>query len=330
MRAKIVNRLISFCSLTLLFFICFSTLGQVKMPACSPSAEFYKGESIDILTFGASTVEGIPAPFSFQKPLKAFIENCYVGKSVTIYNYGISGETTAQGLIRFDNAIANKSGFLMIHMGVNDAVQIANGKGGSVDATANNMLIMIEKAQKAKFNVILGTLQGFRDTKGVGAQQQIYIRRVNEIIAQINLKYKALANLKGLKVADINSIVRSQKLYADDIHPNKMGYYVMALVWFDALNQEIVENQLKTTVVQNYPNPANTYTKIGYTLSSASSVKVSLYNIMGNNLGVVFEDYRNAGYHVEEISTIKYPPGVYILYYEFLNNFFTKKMIITH
>ncbi|MEQ7798429.1 GDSL-type esterase/lipase family protein [Pedobacter sp. ASV1-7] len=329
MRVKIVIRLISFCSLTLLFFICFSTLGQVRMPACSSSSQFYKADSINVITFGASTVEGVPAPLNFQQPLKSFIENCYSGKAVNVYNYGVAGETTKQGLIRFDAAIANKTGFILLLMGVNDAVQIADGKGGSVVATTQNLQLMIEKAQAAKLNVIIGTLQFFLEPGGRGPQSN-RIRKINALINQINIQYRALANSKGLKVADINSVMRSNSLYSDDVHPNRRGYYVMAMIWFDALNQEIVENHLKTAVVQNYPNPANTYTKIGYTLSSASSVKVSLYNILGNNLGVVFEDYRNAGYHVEEISTIKYPPGVYILYYEFLNNFFTKKMIITH
>lgn len=313
----------------ILLFISFSALGQARMPACSSSAQFYKGDSINVVTFGASTVEGVPSPYNFQEPLKSFIENCYTDKPVTIYNYGVAGETTSQGLLRFDAAIANKTGFVMLLMGLNDALQIANGRGGSVEATAQNMRIMIEKAQQAKLAVIIGTLQMFNEHVPKGPQLN-YARKINNVISQINSKYKALAASKGLKVADIASVIKSRNLYADDLHPNGIGYYVMAMVWFDALNQEIVENHLKSMVVQNYPNPANTYTKIGYTLSSASVVKVSLFNSFGYNLGVVFEDYRNAGYHIEEISTIKYPPGVYILSYEFLSAKFTKKMIIAH
>lgn len=312
-----------------LFFICFSALGQSRMPACSRSAEYYKGDSVNVVTFGASTVQGASATLNFQQPLKSFIENCYTGKPVNIYNYGIAGETTSQGLTRFDAAIANKTGFVMLLIGVNDAVQIADGKGGSIAATTQNMLIMIERAQAAKLDVIIGTLQAFLEPVGKGAHVN-RIKRINGIINQLNLAYKSLATSKGLKVADINAVIRSRSLYSDDVHPNRIGYYVMAMVWFDALNQEIVENHLKSMVVQNYPNPADTYTKIGYILSSASAVKVSLFNIAGQNLGIVFEGYRNAGYHVEEISTIKYSPGVYILYYEFLNSRFTKKMIITH
>lgn len=326
-RNKMNISLTSFCSLTFLFFVCFSALGQGRMPACSNSAAFYKGDSINVVTFGASTVEGVPAPLNFQQPLKSFIENCYTGKSVNIYNYGVGGETTSQGLARFDAAIANKTGFVLLLMGVNDAVQMASGKGGSVEASTENMRKMIEKAQRAKMDVIIGTLQAFLEPIGKSPQLN-YIRRVNGIIHNLNSAYKALAAAKGLKVADINSVVRNRSLYSDDVHPNKRGYYVMAMIWFDALNQEIVENHLKATVVQNYPNPADTYTKIGFTLSSASEVRVSLYNVYGQNLGVVFEDYRNAGYHVEELPTLKYPPGIYILYYEFLNTRFTKKMII--
>lgn len=328
-RSKSNISLIRLHGFAFLFFICFSALGQSRMPACSRSAEYYKGDSVNVVTFGASTVAGSSASLNFQQPLKSFIENCYTGKPVNIYNYGVAGETTSQGLARFDAAIANKTGFMMLLMGVNDAVQIADGKGGSIAATTQNMRIMIERAQAAKLDVIIGTLQAFLEPVGKGAHIN-RVKRINGIINQLNSAYKSLATSKSLKVADINAVIRSQNLYSDDVHPNRIGYYVMAMVWFDALNQEIVENHLKASVIQNYPNPANTSTKIGYILSSASSVKVSLFNIAGQNLGVVFEDYRNAGYHVEEISTIKYPPGVYILYYEFLNSRFTKKMIIVH
>ncbi|WP_316816889.1 GDSL-type esterase/lipase family protein [Pedobacter nyackensis] len=328
-RNQIKFSLTSLYGLTFLFFICFSALGQLKMPACSSSAEFYKGDSINVVTFGASTVEGIPAPFNFQQPLKSFIENCYIGKSVNIYNYGIAGETTSQGLARFDSAIAGKTGFVMLLMGVNDALQMASGNGGSVEATTSNMRKMIEKAQRAKMAVIVGTLQAFLEPVGKGPQLN-RIRKINSIINDINIAYKALAASKGLKVADINSVMKKTHLYADEVHPNKRGYYVMAMIWFDAFNQEIVANHLKATVIQNYPNPADTFTRIGFTLSSASEVKVSIFNVYGQSLGVVFEDYKNAGYHVEEISTTRYSPGVYVLYFEFLNRKFTKKMIVVH
>lgn len=320
--------LTSLYGLTFLFFICFNALGQGVMPACSSSAQFYKGESINVVTFGASTVEGVPAPFNFQQPLKSFIENCYRGKSVNIYNYGVAGETTSQGLARFDAAIANKSGFVMLLMGVNDAVGIANGKG-SIEATTENVRKMIEKAQYAKLDIIIGTLQYFLEPSEKGTQRN-NIRRINSFIRDLNIAYKGLAASKGVKIADMNAVIKKPHLYSDDVHPNRRGYYVMAMIWFDALNQEIVQNHLEAKVVQNYPNPADTFTKIGFTLSSASEVRVSLFNAYGQRLGIVFEDYRNAGYHVEDISTIKYPPGFYFLYYEFLNARFTKKMIIAH
>ena len=58
----------------------------------------------------------------------------------------------------------------MLLMGVNDAVQIASGKGGSVEATTENMQKMIEKAQRAKMDVIIGTLQAFVEPIGKSAQ----------------------------------------------------------------------------------------------------------------------------------------------------------------
>jgi acyl-CoA thioesterase-1 len=232
----------------------------------------------------------------------------YERKSVNIYNYGVAGETTSRGLARFDAAIANKSGFVMLLMGVNDAVGIASGKG-SIEATTENVRKMIEKAQDANRTLLWGPYNTF------WSHQERSQRNNNSVIRDLNIAYKGLATSKGVKIADMNAVIKRPHLYADDVHPNRRGYYVMAMIWFDALNQEIVQNHLEAKVVQNYPSPADTFTKIGFTLSSASEVRVSLFNVYGQRLGIAFEDYRNAGYHVEEISTIKYPPGIYLVHF---------------
>ena len=94
-RNKINISLTGFYSFTFLFFICFSALGQGRMPAWSSSAQFFS-DSLNVVTFGASPVEGVHVPFNFQQLLKSFLENCSSAKFVNIYNYGIGGETTSQ------------------------------------------------------------------------------------------------------------------------------------------------------------------------------------------------------------------------------------------
>lgn len=302
---------------------------QSKYPVCGPQAQFYSKDSLRVITFGASTVEGIPHPLNFQNSLKAYLENCIRTKPITVSNYGIAGETTTQGLARFDIALNDQAEFILILMGANDAIRITNNQL-RLSVTVDNMRAMIEKAKAKNLDIILGTVQYFLETIGT-PQERLQSRRTNRNVDAINNAYRALAREYNIRLADINATLgRNASLYSDGVHPNARGYEVVSLVWFDAINQEISTNFQSIGVVQNYPNPANTYTKIGFTLSSASRVRIVLYNTSGQNMGVILDDYRNAGYQEEQISTLQYPAGIYILHYEMLNLKFSKKLIITH
>lgn len=317
----------------ILFFILVWTglqgFSQLNMPVCGPYSKFYNKDSVNVVSFGASTVEGFGETRNFQSPLKAFLGNCYIGRTITVTNNGIAGETTSKGLLRFDQVIAQKTGFLLILMGANDAIQIADG-AARLSTTLANMRLMIERARTAKLNVILGTLQYFTEIPGNSPAARLYQRR-NRAIDQINNGYRSLAKELGIRIADINNVIgKNRQLYTDDVHPNARGYRIISLVWFDALNQDIIENYLSPGVVQNFPNPANSFTNLGFNLPSASRVKVSLYNLFGQRIAVVFDDYRNAGYHQEPISTELYAAGIYILSYEMLELRFSRKIVIAH
>lgn len=311
------------------FFVFTHLSAQSRFPVCGPQAQFYSKDSIRVITFGASTVEGTPHPLNFQNSLKAYIENCYSSKVTTVSNYGIAGETTAQGLARVDLALNDQAEFMLMLMGANDAIRITDNQL-RLSVTVSNMRAMIEKAQAKKIDIILGTIQYFVETRGT-PPQRLQNRRRNRNIDAINAAYRSLAREYNVRIADINATLgKNETLFSDDVHPNERGYEVVSLVWFDAINQEISANFQSVGVVQNYPNPANTYTKIGFTLASASRVRIVLYNSSGQNMGVIFDDYRNAGYQEEQISTSQYAPGVYILYYELMDLKFSKKLIITH
>src|ERR1700742_2491153 len=101
-------------------FSIFFLSGYAQAPSCSASARFYGRDSINVTTFGASTVAGVGG-FSFQGDLQNNIESCYPGIIVTVTTNGVFGETTTQGLARFPAAIAGRTGFVLILMGTNDA-----------------------------------------------------------------------------------------------------------------------------------------------------------------------------------------------------------------
>ncbi len=81
-------------------------------------------------------------------------------------------------------------------------------------------------------------------------------------------------------------------------------------------------------IYQNYPNPFNPMTSIIFGLPEASEVKLTLFNSLGEKVTILFEGYKNAGYHQMEFEASRLPSGVY--FYQLRSGFFveTKKMIL--
>jgi hypothetical protein len=48
-------------------------------------------------------------------------------------------------------------------------------------------------------------------------------------------------------------------------------------------------------LMQNYPNPFNPSTTIEYSIPKASNVKITIYNILGDVVNVIFNSLRDAG-----------------------------------
>lgn len=63
---------------------------------------------------------------------------------------------------------------------------------------------------------------------------------------------------------------------------------------------------------QNYPNPFNPVTKINYSIPSASHVSLKIYDILGNEISVLENGYKNAGYYTVNFDGSNLASGVYI------------------
>lgn len=61
---------------------------------------------------------------------------------------------------------------------------------------------------------------------------------------------------------------------------------------------------------QNYPNPYNPSTRIRFALPVASHVLLSVYNVLGQVVGVPVNEAKNAGYHVVDWNP-RLPSGIY-------------------
>jgi Divergent InlB B-repeat domain/Secretion system C-terminal sorting domain/Putative binding domain, N-terminal len=96
----------------------------------------------------------------------------------------------------------------------------------------------------------------------------------------------------------------------------------------DIKNQ--VKNLIPTTfgLLQNYPNPFNPSTKIKYLLKESGYVRLSIYNMLGQEVTVLVDEYKNAGTYEAEAKISNSGSGIYFYRLQAKGYTAVKKMIL--
>jgi hypothetical protein len=84
----------------------------------------------------------------------------------------------------------------------------------------------------------------------------------------------------------------------------------------------------KYSLDQNYPNPFNPSTNISFTLAKSENVKLTVYNILGEQVAVLVNGMRNAGSQTVSFNANKLASGVYFYKLEAGNTVLAKKMML--
>jgi hypothetical protein len=79
---------------------------------------------------------------------------------------------------------------------------------------------------------------------------------------------------------------------------------------------------------QNYPNPFNPSTTIEYYLPEQSNVKIIIYDVLGNQLEVLFSGENSAGTHSLNWNADSYASGIYFYRMQAENFTQVKKMLL--
>jgi acyl-CoA thioesterase-1 len=135
----------------------------------------------------------------------------------TISNEGVSGDTTAGGLRRFDSAVPGDTGILMLELGANDGL-----RGISIATIEKNLADTIERAQARRIQVLLCGME------------TLPFNGVNYSL-EFHALYPRLADRYSVPLVPflLDGVALNPDLNGDDtIHPNAAGARLIAqTVW---------------------------------------------------------------------------------------------------
>ncbi|MGD9668670.1 MAG: arylesterase [Hyphomicrobiaceae bacterium] len=182
------------------------------MSLTSAQADAGSDEKIRIVAFGDSLTAGYGL-----KPGQAFPDVLQMalnarGYNVEVINAGVSGDTTAAGLVRFDWAVGEDVDAVILELGANDAL-----RGQPPGDTRANLDSILTRLGARKLPVLIA---GMRSPENWGSD---YRDRFNAVFADLAAKHGVL-----LYPFFLDGVATDPKLnLADGLHPNARGIAII-------------------------------------------------------------------------------------------------------
>jgi hypothetical protein len=122
--------------------------------------------------------------------------------------------------------------------------------------------------------------------------------------------------------------------YIDKAAEQGINYYRLKQVDFngtydysDVVEVEVV-GPLTFELAQNYPNPFNPSTKIKYSVPESGNIRLSVYNLVGEEVAVLVNGFSQAGFFEVTFDASNLSTGVYLYKLQSANSVQTKKMML--
>jgi hypothetical protein len=138
---------------------------------------------------------------------------------------------------------------------------------------------------------------------------------------EVRLNEKIALNIAALEKTKSGKLL--QKYSNAPLNPYELIFTKRKTVHLD-------ESMLPKTfeLQQNFPNPFNPTTTIGFGLPTSSRVKLSIFNVLGQEVKVLVDEPKQAGYHTIIFDATNLSSGVYLYRIEANSFIETQKMIL--
>ncbi len=162
----------------------------------------YPPKNEKVVAFGDSLIVGVGSTAGND-----FVSVLGRKLNIEIMNKGKSGDTTEAGLARIDEVLAEEPGVIILLLGGNDALRRIPKK-----ETFENLSIVIERFQSAGAVVVLLGVRG-------GILSDGYEGDYYKLSKKYHTAY--VSNI-------LDGLIGNTKYMYDGIHPNDVGYYIVA------------------------------------------------------------------------------------------------------
>ncbi|MBN4065824.1 choice-of-anchor J domain-containing protein [Candidatus Amoebophilus asiaticus] len=139
-----------------------------------------------------------------------------------------------------------------------------------------------------------------------------------------NFKYTVPSNYKE---SDIR-IIASVYVHSSDINERDVLNSQTRTLWTTGLEEKPKEAVEASTINSIYPNPVNDIASVKFTLVKPASVKVHIFNILGERLSTVKEGKFTKGAHYVYFTASKLPAGMYFISIDIGDTYLAQKFVV--
>jgi hypothetical protein len=226
--------------------------------------------------------------------------------------------------------------------------------GGDFNAyyhTTNDLLIHYNQPYYHKMSrLIFGTLATLAEVTGIIPVELIsFAANTNGREVILNWSTATELNNNGFEIqrrvveSDFTTVgfvkgegtTTNQKEYSytdNDLTDGKYFYRLKQIDFNGAYEySNVIEVDVRSidefVLQQNFPNPFNPVTTVGYILKEKSNAKLILLNTVGEEIAVLVNEEQDKGFHKVDFNAINLPSGVYFYQLKAGDYINTKKMI---
>ncbi|HSD62776.1 MAG TPA: T9SS type A sorting domain-containing protein [Ignavibacteriaceae bacterium] len=157
-----------------------------------------------------------------------------------------------------------------------------------------------------------------------------------EIERQVNSPQSSVGKWEEIGYVTGSGTTTESRSYSFNDNNVKSGNYIYRLKQIDLNGSSNYSNEVEVSIVaptefsleQNYPNPFNPATLIKYSIPADQQVKLNVYNLLGQKVMTLVNDFRKAGQYEINFNASRLASGVYFYKLEAGNQSSIKKMIL--